>query len=357
MRAATFLDGKFAIENVPSPSPGSGQVLVRPLVCGICGSDLHTRHHAHHLADMLDRAGFRGFMNPSEPVVLGHEFCCEIVDYGADCKREIPVGQRVVGLPFIAGPQGVELIGYSNHFNGAFAEEMLLQEDALFAVPDNVSTDVAALAEPLSVAVRAVANAAPTRDSAFAIYGCGPVGLFVIARLRHLGFGPILAIDPDPQRRAFAERLGADIVIAPAADEIARWWEGNGAPLGISDATAARGTGIIGKRPVIFECVGKPGILKTIAEQAPVGALVVVVGVCMEIDQVEPGFMVQKELQLRFTFAYNQNEFAEATQMIAKNPDWLAPLVTGHVTLDNVEDAFDMLERGGAQAKVLIRPS
>ena len=77
----------------------------------------------------------------------------------------------------------------------------------------------------------------------------------------------------------------------------------------------------------------------------------------MEIDQVEPGFMVQKELQLRFTFAYDQAEFAEATRMIAKNPDWLAPLVTGHVTLDNVEDAFDMLERGGAQAKVLIKLS
>ena len=357
MRAATFQDGKFAIESVPSPSPGPGQVLVRPLVCGICGSDLHTRHHAHHLADMLSRAGFRGFMDPAEPVVLGHEFCCEIVDFGADCKREIAIGERVVGLPFIAGPQGVELIGYSNHFNGAFAEEMLLQEDALFTVPDNVSTDVAALTEPLSVAVRAVATASPTKDSAYAIYGCGPVGLFIIARLRHLGFGPIVGIDPDPQRRAFAEQLGADMVIAPSPDQIARWWDGHGAPLGISDASAARGAGKVGKRAVIFECVGKPGMLKAITEQAPVGALVVVVGVCMEIDQVEPGFMVQKELQLRFTFAYDQAEFAEATRMIAKNPDWLAPLVTGHVTLDNVEDAFDMLERGGAQAKVLIKLS
>lgn len=356
MRAATFLDGKFAIQHVPSPNPGPGQVLVKPLVCGICGSDLHTRHHAHHLADMLARAGFRGFMTPDEPVVLGHEFCCEVIDYGADCRRDIAIGKRVVGLPFIAGPNGVELIGYSNHFNGAFAEEMLLQEDALFAVPDNVSTDVAALAEPLSVAVRAVATAGPTRDCAFAVYGCGPVGLFIIARLRHLGFGPILAIDPDPKRRAYAEKLGADVVIAPLSDEIARWWETQGAPLGISDASAARGAGKIGKRPVIFECVGKPGMLKAISEQAPVGALVVVVGVCMEIDQLEPGFMVQKELQLRFSFAYDQNEFAEATRMIAANPEWLAPLVTGHVSLDNVEDAFDMLESGGDQVKVLIRP-
>lgn len=357
MRAAIFEDGRFSVAKLPSPVPQAGQVLIRPLVCGICGSDLHTRHHAHHLANMLQRAGFRGFMDPAKPVVLGHEFCGEVLDYGPDCRRTVPIGERIVGLPFIAGADGVELIGYSNSFNGAFAEEMLVAEDAIFHVPDHVSTDVAAVTEPLSVAVHAVAAAAPTRDAAYAVYGCGPVGLFVIARLRHLGFGPILAIDPDAQRRVFAERLGADMVIAPSRDEVARRWEGHGAPLGISDATLARGLGVLGKRPVLFECVGKPGILKALCEEAPVGALLVVVGFCMEIDAVEPGYMVQKELQLRFTFAYTADEFAEAHRMIAKDPDWLAPLVTGHVTLDRVEDAFDMLEKGGAQAKVLIRPS
>lgn len=352
MRAMVFENGEFSLQRISDPSPGDGQLLVKPLVCGICGSDLHTRHHARRLADLLHRAGFRGFMNPDKPVVLGHEFCCEVVDYGPNCKKTIAIGARVIGLPFAAGPNGVALLGYSNEMNGAFAESMVLQEDATFSVPDNVSTDVAALAEPLAVAVRAVAGSRPTKDSAYAVYGCGPVGLFVIARLKHLGYGPILAIDPDPKRREFAGEMGADLAVAPNKDEVVRWWEKLGAPTGVSDASASAGGG---KRPVIFECVGKPGVIKSIAEKAPVGALIVVVGVCMETDAVEPGFMVQKELQLKFSFAYDQPQFAEAATMIAAHPDWFAPIVTGHVSLEDAESAFDLLEKGGAHAKVLIR--
>ena len=357
MRAAVFSDGRFTVENVPSPAPGPGQILVRPLVCGICGSDLHTRHHAHHLADLLQRAGFKGFMNPDKPVVLGHEFCCEVLDYGPGCRKEIPKGHRVVGLPFMATGDGLVLLGYSNTYNGAFAEQMVMQEDATFAVPDHVSTDIAALSEPLSVAVHAVAAANPGPDAAYVVYGCGPVGLSVIARLKYLGHGPVLAIDPDPARRKFAETMGADAVMAPAADAVGRWWEGQGTPIGVSDAAAARAAGLAGRRPVIFECVGKPGILRAIAYEAPAGASIIVVGVCMNPDSFEPGYMIQKELQMRFVFAYTAPEFAEATQMLAKRPELFAPLITGHATLDNVTEAFDALERGGSQAKVLIRPS
>ncbi len=356
MRAAVFHKGEFTVETLPDPSPGRGQVLVRPLVCGICGSDLHTRHHAHGLAELLHRAGFRDFMNPDLPVVMGHEFVCEVIGYGAECERKFAIGERVVGLPFAAGANGVELLGYSNNMNGAFAEAMVLQESAMFAVPDFVPTDVAALTEPLSVAVHAVNAAQAGPDCAFAVYGCGPVGLFVIARLKHLGLGPVLAIDPDPARRDFAERLGADVVIAPSGEATARYWEGQGAPIAMSDASAAAAAGKKGKRPVIFECVGKPGLIRSICEQVPVGASVVVVGMCMEPDAFEPALMVQKEITARFVYAYNASEFAEATQMIAATPDRLAPLVTGHATIDTVVDAFIALEKGGSQAKVLVSP-
>jgi threonine dehydrogenase-like Zn-dependent dehydrogenase len=355
MRAAVFEKGGFKLENLPAPKPGAGQMLVRPLVCGICGSDLHTRHHAHHLANLLQRAGFKGFMNPDKPVVLGHEFCCEIIDYGSGCERRVPIGQRVIGLPFMAGPDGMVLLGYSNVFNGAFAEQMILQENATFAVPDHVPTDVAALCEPLAVAVHAVAASAPGPDCAFVVYGCGPVGLFVIARLRYLGFGPILAIDPDPARRRFAEQLGADVVTAPSPERVGAWWDKRGAPLGVSDAAAARAAGIAGRRPIIFECVGKPGLLKSIAEEAPAGASMVVVGLCMSPDTIEPSYLIQKQIAMRFVFAYDAEEFAEAARMLAKDPTRVAPLVTGHETLERVGSAFDLLERGGSHAKVLIR--
>ncbi|OFX00842.1 MAG: hypothetical protein A3E78_07650 [Alphaproteobacteria bacterium RIFCSPHIGHO2_12_FULL_63_12] len=355
MRAAVFHKGRFTLENLPDPSPGPGMVLVKPLVCGICGSDLHTRHHAHDLANLLHRAGFNDFMDPDKPVVMGHEFCCEVIDYGPGSKRRIPVGERVVGLPFAVGPGGIELLGYSNNMNGAFAEAMVLDENAIFQVPDNVPTDVAALSEPLSVAIHAVAASPAGPGCAYAVHGCGPVGLFVIARLRHLGLGPILAVDPDANRRRFAEQMGADHVIAPSSELTREWWEKQGAPIGMSDASAARMTGKSGKRPIIFECVGKSGMVRSICEDAPVGAFIVVVGVCMEPDGFEPAIMVQKELTTRFIYAYSADEFAESTKMINAAPERLTSLVTGSASLEKVTDAFDTLERGGSQAKVLVR--
>jgi threonine dehydrogenase-like Zn-dependent dehydrogenase len=119
-------------------------------------------------------------MDPDCPVVLGHEFCAELIEPAGEFAR----GQRVVSQPFLVDEDGLALIGYSNRYNGAFAERMLLQKEALLAVPDHVSTEVAAMTEPLAVAVHAVNQADAGSDCAFAVYGCGPVGLFIVARLK-----------------------------------------------------------------------------------------------------------------------------------------------------------------------------
>ena len=121
-------------------------------------------------------------------------------------------------------------------------------------------------------------------------------------------------------------------------------------------AIAAAASGPL-RRPVVFECVGKPGMIRAVAEQSPVGAAITVVGVCMEADAFEPALMIQKSQQLRFVFAYSADEFAAAFAMIAANPDALKPLVTGTVALDGVGSAFDALIGGGEQVKMLVRPN
>ncbi|UVO51980.1 zinc-binding dehydrogenase [Sphingomonas sp. SUN019] len=351
MKAAVLRNARIAVEDVPEPQPQPGMMMVRPLACGICGSDLHARDHAPHLCGLLHRAGFRGFMDPARPVVMGHEFCCEVLEKAGDFRS----GDRVVALPFLTGPTGVELLGYSNSFYGGFAERMLLQPEASFRVPDDVPTPVAALTEPLSVAVHAVAQAQPGPDDAFAVIGCGPVGLFVIARLRALGLAPILAIEPDPVRRAMAERMGADLAVAPGP-EGAAWWNDLDLPLGLSDAMAIDPAVRRKSRAVLFECVGKPGMLMRIATDAPVGAVIVVIGTCMESDAIEPAFLIQKGLRLQFVFAYDAAEFADAFAMICADPDALAPMVTGQTRLSGVNDAFDTLIGGGA-IKLMVTPS
>jgi threonine dehydrogenase-like Zn-dependent dehydrogenase len=72
-------------------------------------------------------------------------------------------------------------------------------------------------------------------------------------------------------------------------------------------------------------------------------------------DTIEPAYLIQKQIAMRFVFAYDPEEFEEATRMLAKDPTRVAPLVTGHETLDQVSNAFDLLERGGAHAKVMIK--
>lgn len=352
MKAAVLRNGRIAVENVPEPEPAAGQLLARPLACGICGSDLHARDHAPHLCALLHRAGFRGFMDPAQPVVMGHEFCCEVIEQGGS----FAVGQRVVALPFLNGPAGIELLGYSNRYYGAFAERMVLQPEMCFAVPDHVPSDIAALAEPLSVAVHAVAEGGAGPDAAFAVVGCGPVGLFVIARLRALGLGPILAIEPNASRRLMAEQLGADRVIAPQGGDAEAWWNDLGLPLGLSDAMEIDPALRKRQRAILFDCVGKPGMLMRIATEAPVGATIVVVGTCMESDAIEPAFLLQKSLRVQFVFAYSAAEFEDAFRMICDDPGRLAPLVTGHAGLSATNDAFDALSAGGEAIKLLIRP-
>ena len=350
MKAAVLRAGAIGIQDVPEPTPLAGQVVTKPLACGICGSDLHARDHAPHLCDLLHRAGFRGFMDPDRPVIMGHEFCCEVLE----AQGPLKTGDRVVSMPFLTGPEGAVLLGYSNNFPGAFAERMVLDAAACIRVPGDVPTDVAALTEPLAVAVHAVAEAQADQDCAFAVVGCGPVGLFVIARLRALGLGPILAIEPNPARRAMAEQMGADRVLAPGGDGDA-WWECNDLPLGISDAMAIDPATRRRSRAVIFECVGKPGMLMQAAQSAPVGATIVVVGVCMDHDAIEPAFLIQKSLNLKFVFAYNSAEFTDAFRMILDNPDRLSPLITGQTGFSGVNAAFDAL--GGAGGiKIMVRP-
>lgn len=352
MKAAVLRAGRIGVEHVPEPVPEAGLIVVRPLVCGICGSDLHARDHAPHLCNLLHRAGFKGFMDPDQPAVMGHEYCCEVLESKGDLKA----GDRVVSPPFLTGPQGIVLLGYSNTYPGAFAERMLLHEQSCIRVPDDVPTEMAALTEPLAVAVHAVAEAQPGPDAAYAVIGCGPVGLFVIARLRALGLGPILAIEPNPARRAMAEQMGADAVIAPNASAAGEWWDDVDLPLGLSDAMAVDAATRRRSRAIVFECVGKPGMLMGAAVGAPVGATIVVVGNCMEDDTLEPAFLLQKSLTLRFVFAYSNDEFAQAFAMIRERPDRLQAMVSATVGLGDVNVAFDTLTSGASAVKILVKP-
>ena len=120
MRAAIFRNGQIVAGTWAEPKHGAGQVLVKTLACGICGSDLHARKHAPRMAEMAKRVG-RPPMDLARDVVFGHEFCCEVVDYGPATERKLKPGTKVCSLPALITPEGISGIGYSNDNIGGYA--------------------------------------------------------------------------------------------------------------------------------------------------------------------------------------------------------------------------------------------
>src|SRR5215472_6923315 len=120
MRAAIFRDGEIVVDTMPEPVPSAGQVLVKTLACGICGSDLHARKHAHRMVEMARHFPGRKPMDLSRDVVFGHEFCCEVLDYGPQTQRKLKAGTRVCALPVMMTAQGPQSIGYSNDNVGGY---------------------------------------------------------------------------------------------------------------------------------------------------------------------------------------------------------------------------------------------
>ena len=337
MRATIFRGGDLVVDTMPAPLPAQGQVLVKTLACGICGSDLHAAKHAHRMVEVTRRVPGRVPMDLSRDIVFGHEFCCEVLDYGPRTEKKIRSGTRVCSMPLMMEADGPKGMGYSNTYVGGYAEQMLLSAPLMLEVPNGLPTEHAALTEPLAVGVHAVEKGLLRGDEAPLVIGCGPVGLSVIAALRLKNVRPIVAADFSPKRRDLAVKMGADVVLDP----------------GKEDPYAKLASD---KRAVLFECVGVPGLIQQTLEKAPRDAKIVVVGVCMEADAIEPMFGIVKELSLQFVLGYTPEEFARSLRLLAEGAVDAPSLITGKVGLDGVKGAFQELRNPERHTKILVEP-
>ncbi len=359
MRACSMRDQKLRVDTLPDPEPGSGQVLVKTLACGICGSDVHMLKHAERMLE-IGRGSGPGYMTMdlTRDVVMGHEFCAEIVDFGADTAKSLKPGARVCSMPIAFGPGGLGTVGYSNEYPGGYGELMLLSEPLLLPVPNGLDTERAALTEPMAVGYHAVQKANLAGGEVPIVIGCGPVGLAVIAALDLAGAGPIIAADLSAKRRELAEQMGADVIVDPGEGSPYEKWQEIAAPDGVDlenpmAAMLAQGQA---KPCVVFECVGVPGLIQQIFEGAPRQARVVVAGVCMESDRIEPIVGINKELSLQFALGYSPEEFAATLQHIAEGRLPVDPLITGKVGVEGVPGAFEELASPDRHAKILVEP-
>ena len=202
---------------MPEPKPGAGQVLVRTLACGICGSDLHARKHAHRMVELARHFPGRKPMDLSRDVVFGHEFCCEVLDYGPGTRAQAE--DRHAGLLAAGAADAGRAAGhrlFQRQCRRLCRAHAAQRSRCCWKCPNGLAAEHAALTEPLAVGVHAVAKANIRGGEVPLVIGCGPVGLAVIAALKIKGLHPIVAADYSPARRALAEKLGADIVVDPA---------------------------------------------------------------------------------------------------------------------------------------------
>ncbi len=351
MRAAVLQGKSISIRQVPEPSPGPGQLLVRPIFTGICGSDLSTRKQMSATAETLP---------PEEQahlpaIIPGHEFSAEVIGIAPGTETRIRTGDIITGLPFTHTHEGPQTIGLSPAHGGGLAEFSCIDACRSFRIPDDVPHDLAALTEPLAVGLHA-ANLASRNRAPNVVIGCGPVGLAVILSLRLQGRGPILAADLSAERRLAASQLGADMVVDPASDSaLAHWADLNLTPYPMSPLLDREFRGLP-PGANIFECTGVKGMLDQVVKGAPPHSHIIIAGVCPHEEKLTPLDGILRELTLEFSFAYRPEEFAATLKMIAMHPDKAASLITSRQPLANTEAAFDSLAKNPSEIKILIDP-
>jgi 2-desacetyl-2-hydroxyethyl bacteriochlorophyllide A dehydrogenase len=341
MKAAYLLNSRMHVGEVADPIPAKGQALVRTHSCGLCASDAHFLHGGKRVFEMSRKyGGPYANLDFERIIVPGHEYVGEIVDYGPGSRRPLPLGTRVTSQPVMRHAGGHSIIGQSHDCPGGFGEYMLLDENALMEIPSGLDDEMAAMTEPLSVGLEHARMGAATRDDVPLVIGCGAIGLGVIAGLKLMGIAPIVAADFDANRRDVAVRMGADVAIDPR--ELTPY-----GPLhGIGNRRAT----------LIYECVGKQGLLNEIIRSVGFGARIVIGGFCLEPEEIYIPNAQSKRLRIHFAAGEEQQDLDLALRSIADGKIDITPWLGGRIGLSGVEDALNAMSSPTAPIRTVVDP-
>jgi (R,R)-butanediol dehydrogenase / meso-butanediol dehydrogenase / diacetyl reductase len=335
MKAAVYKrQNEMAVIDVPRPIAGPGEVVLKVHNCGICGSDLHAVQY--------------GFGMPPDSV-MGHEFCGEIVELGPQVNG-YALGDRVTSLPYIGCDSCEQCVrGHGMHCEnirglglgqlpGAYAEYVMCGARSLFKLPDNLSSQLGAMVEPLSVGLHGVNRSGLDAGATCVVMGAGPIGLGTLLWCKAKGAQTIIVSELAPGRTELARRLGATEVVNPTAKD-----------------PAERMRELTGRGPdLVFECIGVKSTLESAIQMVATLGRVVVLGVCMEPDEITPVRCIFKEISVNFVLGYNDAEFQETIDALARGKIDPRPMVTDVIGVDQVPEMFQALRKPGGRAKVIV---
>jgi 2-desacetyl-2-hydroxyethyl bacteriochlorophyllide A dehydrogenase len=341
MKAAYLLKNRIHVGDVPDPVPAQGQALVRTHTCGLCASDAHFLQSGSKVVEMSRKfGGPYGHLDLDRVIVPGHEYVGEIIDYGPGSRRPLKIGTRVTSQPVMRHAGGHSIVGQSHDCPGGFGEYMLLDVNALMEIPGGLDDERAAMTEPLAVGLEHARAGEPTRSDIPLVIGCGAIGLGVIAGLKLMNMGPIIAADFDAKRRDIAIRMGADVAIDPR--ELS--------PYGAVSALGAR------RATLVYECVGKPGLLNEIIRSVGFGARIVIGGFCLEPEELYVPPAQMKRLKIHFAAGEEQQDLDLALRSIADGKIDITPWLGGRIGLTGVEEALTQMSSPSAPVRTVVDP-
>jgi 2-desacetyl-2-hydroxyethyl bacteriochlorophyllide A dehydrogenase len=322
-------------------APGVGQVLVAPEAVGLCGSDFH-----YFLGDIGT------IEDPSVlyPRVQGHEAAGTILAVGPDCPAALAVGQRVALWPVsacgrcyacrIGRPNAcvaISLIGV--HTDGALQERLVVAAEQVFPVGDQ-EPELAALIEPVSIAMRSVERGSVAAGEHVVVLGAGPIGQALALAATDRG-ASVLVVDTVSSRIERAALTGADvhrILESESIRDVAREWAGGDGP------------------EVVFEATGVAGLVQAGVDAVAQAGRVVVVSLSSERAPIRVGDLPLKEIDVLGVSCCRDADFAAAVDLVARRRAVAAGLVTHQFSLDEAPRAIDYAMQHPAEVmKAVVR--
>ena len=342
MKAAVLEAWKeIGVCDMEAPVPGPGEVLVEVSYAGICGSDVHIFNGVNPIA--------------RTPVIPGHEFSGRVVALG-DNVDEIPLGIRTAIQPLkFCGSctpcrrgafhvcENLIVIGVNQ--NGGFAEQVVVPSDCIFPIPDALSDEAAALAEPFSIATHSLNRGKISSSDRVLVIGAGPIGLYCALRARFVGAKQVQISEPNKDRRDVAEALGIATVDprqSGAADTLRRISDGEGYDLVVETSGTAPG----------FDMA---------TEAASVQGRIVILGFPGDgRSEIHVTRCIVKELSLIGSRVCTRAEFRDTLDMLTtmqtRGDVDLASLITSVRPLNDLASSILDVEHGTETAKILIQP-
>ena len=319
------------LDPVDAPAPGSNDVVVKVKACGICGSDL----------SYIKIGGIH--RRPGGVTPIGHEAAGEVISVGSNVKG-VALGQRVVINPMMTS----SYVG-SGGPEGAFTEELLVRDarlgESLLPIPQDLPYDIAALTEPLAVALHGVNRAHAQPGDKVVVFGCGPIGLCMVLWLHDRGVTDVVALDLSAERLDRAKALGARAVVNPAKENVrARLVELHGSARVFSRESV--GT------DVYIDAAGAPNILSDVVGMAKFHSRMVVTAAYMKPVPLDLGAMLTTEMTITTAVGY-PTEMQEVLAALPRLRDKVRTLISHRFPFDQVIEAFGVAGTP-ASAKVMV---